>query len=150
MTIRYTDSAAGLSAGDLQGFWEGWPTRPSTERHLRALRGSEIAIVALDDDTGQVVGFVTVVGDGAIAAFIPLLEVVSEYRGRGIGSELVRRALERLRGRYAVDLVCDEALVPFYERLGFSRLTAMAVRDREAFAADDPAGDEPARREDRG
>jgi ribosomal protein S18 acetylase RimI-like enzyme len=149
MTIRYTESLEGLSAEDLRGFWQGWPNPPSADRHLHALRGSEIAILALDSTTERVVGFVTVVGDGAIAAFIPLLEVIPEYRGRGIGSELVRRALERLRGRYAVDLVCDDELVPFYERLGFAKLTAMAIRDRDAFAADDPAGDEPARWEDR-
>ena len=32
--------------------------------------------------------------------------------------------LELLSDRYMVDLCCDEQLVPFYERLGLSRLTA--------------------------
>jgi ribosomal protein S18 acetylase RimI-like enzyme len=138
--IRYTDELGGLSAADLVGFWEGWPTPPSPERHLRALRGSEIAVLAIDDSVGRVVGFVTAVGDGELAAFVPFLEVLPAYRGRGIGRELVRRALDRLGGRYAVDLICDHQLVPFYERLGFTRLTAMAIRDRDALAADGPPG----------
>ena len=77
-------------------------------------------------------GFVTVVGDGALAAFIPLLEVLPEYRGRGIGRELIRRALAAIQPRYSVDLVCDEDLVDFYEAAGFARLTAMGIRDRSA------------------
>jgi len=147
-SIRYTEELGGLSASDLAGFWEGWPTSPSPERHLRALRGSEVAILAIDEDAGRVVGFVTAVGDGELAAFVPFLEVLPAYRGRGIGRELVRRALDRLGGRYSVDLVCDDDLVQFYERLGFRRLTAMAIRDRDTLAADDAAAQEPTGRED--
>ena len=82
------------------------------------------------------VGIVSAVGDGVLAAYIPMLEVLPDYQGRGIGSELVRRLLERLRDRYMVDLVCDEDLVPFYERLGLARhAAAMIIRRRGALAA---------------
>lgn len=147
-SIRLTEDIAGVTADDLAGFWDGWPTAPSPDRHLRALRGSEVAVLAIDDDTGRVVGFATAVGDGALSAFIPFLEVVPAYRGRGIGGDLVRRVLERLRGRYAVDLVCDEGLVPYYEALGFARLTAMSIRDRDALATEDRAGATPVSGED--
>jgi GNAT superfamily N-acetyltransferase len=92
------------------------------------------------------VGFVTAIGDGILTAFVPLLEVLPAYRGRGIGSELVRRVVDRLRNRYSVDLVCDEELIPFYERLGGRALTAMGWRNREALggAPDCPAGASPA------
>ncbi len=30
-----------------------------------------------------------------------------------------------------IDLVCDETLVPFYERLGMTRVTAMVIRRPE-------------------
>ena len=141
-TIRYMDDLAGIVAADLAGFWEGWPVRPSAERHLAALRGSEHAILAVDDEARRVVGFVSVVGDRELATFIPFLEVLPAYRGRGIGTELVRRALERTSDRYSVDLVCDEDLVAFYERLGFGRLAAMAIRRPGALAeARDEGGD---------
>jgi predicted GNAT family N-acyltransferase len=48
------------------------------------------------------------------------------------GRELIRRVLGLLRERYSVDLVCDDDLVPFYERLGFDRLAAMSIRNRSA------------------
>lgn len=126
--IRYRFDTGGLVPDDLAGFWEGWPSPPSPERHLAALRSSEVAVLAIDDESGRVVGFATAVGDGSLAAFVPFLEVLPAYRRRGIGHELVRRILDRLDDRYAVDLVCDDDLVPFYESLGFVRHTAMIVR----------------------
>jgi ribosomal protein S18 acetylase RimI-like enzyme len=131
--IEYRDDVMTLRLDQLAGgFFEGWPSRPSPQLHLAHLQGAEVAIVAVDAATGQVIGFVTAIGDGVLSAFIPLLEVLPAYRGRGIGTELVRRVLERLRDRYSIDLVCDADLVPFYERLGGRRLVAMAWRNRDA------------------
>jgi GNAT superfamily N-acetyltransferase len=82
------------------------------------LRGSSHVVLARDG--ARVVGFVTAISDGVLSAYIPLLEVRPEYQRQGIGTELVRRLLDVLRGLYMVDLVCDEDVVPFYERLGSS------------------------------
>lgn len=131
-SIRFIDDPWSVETADLEGFWEGWPTPPSRERHLTALRGAEAVVLALDEGSGRVVGFVTAVGDGTLTAFIPLLEVLPEYRGRGIGRELIRRVVEALQPRYSVDLVCDDDLIAYYERSGFVRLTAMGMRDRAA------------------
>jgi ribosomal protein S18 acetylase RimI-like enzyme len=38
---------------------------------------------------------------------LPLLEVLPEYQGQGVGTELVRRLLARLDSLYMVDLCCD-------------------------------------------
>jgi ribosomal protein S18 acetylase RimI-like enzyme len=132
MSITYTSDADGVTLEQLRGFFEGWPKAPSRETHLRILRGSDEVVLAIDDDSGAVVGFVTAVTDGVLSAYIPLLEVLPAYRGRGIARELVARLLEALRGYYMIDLVCDEALTGFYERLGFRRMSAMAIRDYDA------------------
>lgn len=131
--IEYRDSLDGITPDRLAGFWDGWPAPPSPEAHLRLLAGSEAIVLAIDQSAaGRIVGFVTAVGDGVLASYIPLLEVLPEYRGRGIGGELVGRLLERLRDRYMVDLVCDEDLVPFYERFGMVRYGAMILRRPDA------------------
>jgi ribosomal protein S18 acetylase RimI-like enzyme len=134
--IRYQESLDGVTAEHLAGFWEGWPTRPTPEAHLGILAGSERIVLAIDPEAaGHVVGFVTAVGDGRFASYIPLLEVLPDYRGRGIGSELVRRMIGLLGDRYMIDLVCDEELAPFYERFGMARCGAMILRRHEAVAA---------------
>jgi GNAT superfamily N-acetyltransferase len=116
------------------GFWEGWPIQPTPAAHLAALRGSDYAVVAIDDQTDAVVGFISAIADGVMAAFIPSLEVLPAYRRQGIAGELVRRVLDHYAGYYSIDLVCDAELVPFYERFGGSRLSAMAWRNRGAIA----------------
>jgi GNAT superfamily N-acetyltransferase len=126
---------AGLTEDELVGFFEGWPEPPSAALHLKILQGSAVAVVAIDPVADRVVGFVTAVSDGGFAAFVPLLEVLPDYRGRGIGSALIRRVLDRLAGHYSVDVVCDESLLPFYERLGLARLVAAGRRDRLAIRA---------------
>jgi ribosomal protein S18 acetylase RimI-like enzyme len=130
--IRYQENPDGVTPGHLAGFWADWPVRPAAEMHLRILSGSEHVVLAIDSDAeDRVVGFVTAVGDGVFASYIPLLEVLPDYQGRGIGTELVRRLLRRLADRYMVDLVCDEGLIPFYERFGMVRYGAMILRHRD-------------------
>lgn len=130
--IAYETSVEGLRTSDLEGFFVDWPTRPSPELHLRVLRGSDHVVLAREDTSGRVVGFVTAVGDGALSAYLPLLEVLPAFQGQGIGSELVRRVLALLEDVYMVDLCCDEDLVGFYERFGMNRLVGMGIRNRAA------------------
>jgi predicted N-acetyltransferase YhbS len=134
--IIYTDSLDNITAGQLGGgFFEGW-TRPlSPEMHLRTLHAASAAIVALDTETNQVVGYITMLTDGLITAFIPNLEVLSAYQRQGIGSELMRRMLEKLERIQSIDLMCDPGMQPFYARFGMRPLVGMAIRN---FNLDNP------------
>jgi ribosomal protein S18 acetylase RimI-like enzyme len=127
--IEYADSLEGVEPRQLEGFFVGWPSPPPPERHLELLRGSAAVVLARDGE--RVVGFVTAISDGVLSASIPLLEVLPDYQGRGIGTELMRRILARLDGLTMVDLSCDAPLEPFYARLGFQTLDrAMGIRSR--------------------
>ncbi len=137
--IDYRDSSDGVTSSQLQGFFEGWPDPPFPQTHLRLLRQSTHVILAVDNETGQVVGFITAVSDRILAAYSPLLEVLPVYQGRGIGSQLVRRMLQRLEHLYMIDLVCDGALEPFYEGLGMRRMPAMVVRNHARQSGAAPA-----------
>ena len=117
----YVDSAAGLRSDQLTGgFFAGWPSPPTAERHLDILRGSDAVVLAIDDDA--VVGYATAISDGVLSAFIPLLEVLPAYQHQGIATELMRRLLARLDHLYMVDVCCDADLEPFYRRFGFDNL----------------------------
>jgi ribosomal protein S18 acetylase RimI-like enzyme len=123
----------GIEPGDLQGFFVGWPNPPTPERHLELLHGSAAVELAREAESGRVVGFATAVSDGVLSAYIPLLEVLPDYQGRGIASQIVRRLVTRLATLYMIDLSCDAELEPFYRRLGFQPLDrAMGIRNREA------------------
>ena len=134
--ISYSETIAGIGAEHLQGFFVGWPNPPSPATHLRILAGSYAMLLARDDATGQVVGFITAISDGVSCAYIPHVEVLPAYQGRGIGSELVRRMLERLHDIYMIDLICDTNVQPFYARLGMQPYTGMILRnyDRQSGA----------------
>ncbi|MET8334901.1 GNAT family N-acetyltransferase [Streptosporangium canum] len=130
--IRYTDTVDTIEADRLTGFFVGWPTPASPEQHLAVLRGSYRAVVAIDEETDRVVGFINMISDGVLTAFVPWLEVLPEYQGQGIGSELVRRILADTEHLYSVDLLCDASLQPYYERFGMLRLPGMTLRHRSA------------------
>jgi ribosomal protein S18 acetylase RimI-like enzyme len=127
--IVYAETLDGVTADMLRGFFVGWPDPPSAATHLRLLRQSDHIVLAVDDETGNVVGFVTAISDGVLCAYIPLLEVLPAYQGRGIGTELMRRMLVLLRHLYAVDLLCDPEVQPFYARLGMRPAIGMTVRN---------------------
>ncbi len=118
--VEYTTSLDSVRADDLRGFFVGWRKAPTPEEHLRLLHGSAQCVLALDGT--RVVGFVTAISDGVLSACIPLLEVLPEYQGQGIGTELMRRLLAKLESLYMVDLSCDAELEPFYARFGFQVL----------------------------
>lgn len=128
---RFTDSVDGIAADRLTGFFVGWPNPPLPETHLRLLQGSDEIVLAVDEDSGRVIGFITAITDGVLSAYIPFLEVLPEYQGRGLGRELVRRMMEKLAGLYMVDIVCDPGLTPFYRRFGMVPGSSMMLRRYE-------------------
>ena len=129
--IRYTDRLDRVGAQDLEGFFVGWPDPPTPETHLELLRRSDHVVLAIDDENDRVVGFITALSDGVVSAFIPLLEVLPEHRRGGIGSELLRRMLEKVQHVYKVDMLCDEGVKPLYARLGMRPFMGMTNRPRK-------------------
>ena len=96
--------------------------------------------MAIDDAHGRVVGFVNMLSDGALTAFIPWLEVLPGYRGQGIGAELMRQILDGADRFYSVDLVCDAPLVPYYERFGMGGACSAVLRHPAALDGGPLAG----------
>ena len=129
--MLYTISTDGISADMLQGFFVDWPNPPNPETHLKLLKNSDKVVLAMDEKTNQVVGFITAISDGVLSAYIPFLEVLPEYKSAGIGKELVEQMLEELRDIYMIDLMCDSDLQPYYERFGMAKSRGMIIRNYE-------------------
>lgn len=128
--MRYITSLEGITAEMLAGgFFVGWPNPPSSETHLQLLEGSYRVVLAVEEETRQVVGFIHAVSDGVLSAYIPLLEVLPSYQGQGIGKKLVESLLDQLKHLYMIDLLCDEHLQGYYERMGMTKAQGMMVRN---------------------
>ena len=134
--IAYVDSPEDITPEQLLGFFVGWPNPPSPDTHLRMLRGSGHVVLAIDDASGHVVGFITAITDGVLSAYIPLLEVLPDYQHVGLGGELVRRMIVRLRDLYMIDLLCDPELQPWYADFGLQPAAEMLVRNYERQAGE--------------
>ena len=121
----YNEDLRDISIAD--GFWEYWPTHPDKTTHREILANSYKAIVAIEHD--EIIGFITIISDGIISAYIPLLEVIPSYRGQGIGRRLVELAMKEMENIYMLDLSCDSNLVDFYEKFGMNKTNAMIKRN---------------------
>ncbi len=126
--IEYQDSLAGITPGKLTGFFVGWKSSLSPCEHFRILENSEFIVLAVDNDTQQVVGFVNALSDHVNFAFIPMIEVLPAYKGRGIGTRLMNRMLDQLHAIRCVDLTCDPELQSFYQGFGMHKSHGMMIR----------------------
>lgn len=117
-----------LSDEELNGlFTASWPDhRPKSFAPM--LARSLVWIAARREE--QLVGYVNVVGDGGIHAFILDTTVHPDERRRGLGARLVRTAAVEARSRGAEWLHVDYEpdLASFYERCGFRPTAAGLMR----------------------
>ena len=126
--IIYLDENSEIFENQLSGFFVGWKYPLTPKQHSELLHGSTYFIVAIDDETNLVVGFVTALSDGVNSSFIPLLEILPSYQGRGIGTKLMDEILLKLKDITNVDLTCDVELQPFYERFKMLKSSGMVLR----------------------
>ncbi len=127
--IEYMQAAETINVSQLKGFFVGWPNPPKNETFLKLLKESYKTVLAMDGN--KVVGFITAISDGVLSAYIPFLEVLPEYQSKGIGGELVSKMKDELSHLYMIDLLCDEGLVPYYEKQGMKKTTGMLIRNYE-------------------
>ncbi|MGI6183132.1 MAG: GNAT family N-acetyltransferase [Candidatus Fimadaptatus sp.] len=135
--IAYDDVRKALPAGQLHALFEeaGWIGEGETEAMRAAFTlpflNSTLVISAWDG--GRLVGAVRVLSDGVVRSVVYDLVVAREYRGRGIGSELLSRCIAHWPG--SEWLIPTEAhIASFYERLGFERSgDAFMLRRSEYF-----------------
>jgi len=78
---------------------------------------------AFIDDDGRVVAFARAITDGIYKALVCDVIVGDAHRGTGLGQRLIDAVLTHATvARCAhVELYCLPALIPFYERWGFTR-----------------------------
>jgi len=99
-----------------------WALGRSRETVERSIAGSQ-RVVGLYDRSGQV-GFARVVSDGAVIAYLADVFVIEQHRGRGLGLELAREAIDGGPHRDLLWRLSTTGARGLYEKLGFSELVA--------------------------
>lgn len=125
--VEFSSDPTLIGPRQIQGFHKDWAYAFTPERIHKSLLGSEWCLYATVGS--QVVGYIAVIGDGQTFAFVTSLEVLPEHRSRGIGTHLLKSAIQRFQDRYAFDLVCDESVVNFYQALDFQKVVGMCKRN---------------------
>ena len=98
-----------------------WWTDDRERRHVEPMLAGSDLVISATGPAGELVGFVRAITDGVFRATIFDVIVRPDWRDRGIGAELIRRAHDHpvLAGCRRVELICLEEMVPWYERFGY-------------------------------
>ena len=102
----------------------GWTNYTNQPQMLEQSLAHSLAIYVARDGE-EIVGLVRLVGDGFSSVFVQDLIVLPSYQRRGIGSDLMKEALENFKEAYQVQLATDqtEKNVEFYRSMGFETLS---------------------------
>lgn len=120
------------------------PSEACSEKMMRerVKAAPELFLVAADRETGQIAGFLNGLATDEelfkdefftnVELYNPVgknimllgLDVLPEYRGQGLASEIMRRYVERekKKGRKELILTCLSSKVSMYEKMGYESL----------------------------
>ncbi len=115
----------------------GWTNYTDQSEMLeQALSHSLAMYLAFDGE--KIVGLIRLIGDGFSSVLVQDLIVLPIYQRQGIGSALMKEALEDYKGVYQIQLATEqtEKTLGFYRSLGFETLssfqcTGMILVDRK-------------------
>lgn len=94
MTITYVETLSNISEAQLSGLCGSWELAPSSACLLRLLAQAPVRVLAVEEATGAVVGFLGVLP--GTRGYMPLADVLPAYHAQGVEAELRRRVLTRL------------------------------------------------------
>ena len=102
----------------------GWTNYTNQPQMLEQSLAHSLAIYVARDGE-EIVGLVRLVGDGFSSVFVQDLIVLPSYQRQGIGSSLMKQALENFKEAYQVQLATEqtEKNVGFYRSMGFETLS---------------------------
>ncbi len=124
MNLLQTDS---LTEEQIQSLWrmyqnEWWSKRRTLRETEIMVKNTDILIAFLHQESNELAGFCRVLTDYIFKAVIMDVIVHPNYRGRGIGMQLMDAAVhhQKLVDVETIDLWCLDEMVPYYHKWQFT------------------------------
>lgn len=108
----------------------GWWTKDRSQNDvITAFKNSNIFIGACNEE-GELIAFVRILSDFIFKAFIFDLIVRDDYRGAGVGEQLVARITshKKLKEVQSFELYCPDQIASFYEKLDFEKSSSRLLK----------------------
>ncbi len=127
MAIVWSQSAEDVDWQELADLVRAAPLGDKTPDFLRTVFTNSLFREFARDD-GRLVAAGRALSDGADVAYLGDIVVHPSHQGQGLGGQIIRRLLDRLRGHRKILLYAVPGKEPLYRKYGFRRMTtAMAV-----------------------
>lgn len=132
MTIHYTEKIP--SPDELYKLYdcEGWNDvlNISKQSLQQAMMNSWYVVSAYDEH--RIIATGRIISDGVINAYLCGLVVHPDYRNRGVGTEIVRRLVEKGRSCHLhIELFTESENIPYYRKLGFEQFATGMKHDNK-------------------
>jgi GNAT superfamily N-acetyltransferase len=103
------------------GWWKDHYNK-SGIKHL--IDGSFAFAIVIDKNTEKTIGMGRILSDGVSDAYIQDLVILPEYRGKGIGAELVKTLVDycKVKGIIWIGLIAEPDQDGFYSTIGFKKM----------------------------
>lgn len=120
--ITYHHHVDGITAHQLRRLHVGWPNPPSPETFLKSLFNMNAIVLALDQESDEVIGFVCGMTDQVMILYIWDLEVLSDYQDQGVEDALLSHLLDRYAALYQINANPHPGIQTFFASAGFVAL----------------------------
>ena len=132
MEIKYLNTP--LNPDDIYHLYEqlNWNTylKLSKEKLNLAMEQSWRVVYAYHNKA--LIGTGRVISDGIINAYLCGVGVISEFRNKGIGLQISKLLIESCAEKgLLIQLFCEDHLIPYYKKLGFSEFAVGMKRTRD-------------------
>jgi ribosomal protein S18 acetylase RimI-like enzyme len=106
----------------------GWNSME--EYYNDSLKQSYFYICCYEED--NLIGFLDVVSNGVTDAYIQDVMVSPKYQGKGIGTNLINKAINKLKedNIYMISVIFEESLLSFYNKFGFNTMLSGQLETR--------------------
>lgn len=101
-----------------------WQESPEATKIIPGMILGSFCFMVARTDEGKIIGMGRVISDGCSDAYIQDVVVLKEYRGSGIGRELILRLTRVCEEQKIgwIGLIAEPGTREFYERLGYGPL----------------------------